>query len=157
VKTLTIAKWLALLLVGLCAWLVYESVYDPHEQDRTMLNASLEQESGASELYNEPPQELDYEKIEQTVKSRQELWGPLVRKKPPPPKKPDMKEKIKGLRVVTVVLSANNEFQVIIKDSNSNTENLYKKGDKIRDLTIDSFTFSEVVLSYGGERINLPF
>ncbi len=159
-KTFGAAKCLAAIAVLLGVWLVYELANDPYELERTKLLASLEDGgSGSGEQDEESLRELDYAQVLGKIGSEGRLWGRLVGKKPPapkPPKKPDLKEMIRGLKVLTV-LSANNEIQVIISDSRRRREDIYKKGDKIRKLTIDGFTSDAVALSYKGETIKLPF
>ena len=157
-KTFGAAKWFAAIAVLLGAWLVYELANDPYELKRTKLLASLE-DGGSGEQGEESLRELDYAQVLGKINSEGRLWGRLVGKKPPapkPPKKPDLKEMITGLKVLTV-LSANNEIQVIISDSRRRREDIYKKGDKIRKLTIDGFASDAVVLSHKGETIKLPF
>ena len=157
-KTFGAARCLAAIAVLLGAWLVYELANDPYELERTKLLASLE-DGDSGEQNEESLRELDYAQVLGKINSEGRLWGRLVGKKPPapkPPKKPNLKEMIKGLKVLTV-LSANNEIQVIISDSRRRREDIYKKGDKIRKLTIDGFTSDAVVLSHKGETIKLPF
>ena len=157
-KTFGAARCLAAIAVLLGAWLVYELANDPYELERTKLLASLE-DGGSGEQDEESLRELDYAQVLGKIGSEGRLWGRLVGKKPPapkPPKKPDLKEMIRGLKVLTV-LSANNEIQVIISDSRRRREDIYKKGDKIRKLTIDGFTSDAVVLSHKRETIKLPF
>lgn len=159
-KTFTMAKCLAAIAALLCAWLVHELESDPYESNKQSFLASLEGASdGGGEQDNESLLELDYARVLKTIDGKQRLWQPLVRKKRPPPRppaKPDLKKMIRGLKVLAV-LSTGNEVQAIIMDPRRRTEDVYKKGDKIGDLTIDGFTSTSVKFSHKGQKIELPF
>lgn len=150
------ARYLGLLALALCGWLAYELVSDPYAEQKAAILAPDKNPNPVAASNEEPASDLNYDKIQTTANTKQTLWGLLVREPAAAPPKPDLNRMIQGLSVVTVV-SANNEVQAIIKDVNGNTDQLYKKGDRIREFTIDGFTRSEVILSYQGEKVKLPF
>ena len=156
-RLFSIAKWLGVIVVLLFVWLVYEMVNDPYEDMRETGPPEAEPGEGtAVSAKAEGPAGLDYQRIQKDISSTQRLWEPLVKKPKPAPKKVSLEEKTKGLKVVAAV-SEGNEVKFIIRDANNNTEKIYKKGDKVRDLTLSSFTLTHVILSYGGATIKLPF
>jgi len=151
----SIARWLAGIAVVLCVWLVYELVDDPYRDARTSVITGRGGTTTAVDVA-ESPTPLDYQRIQNDITSTQRLWEPLVKKPEPPPKKVSLEEKIKGLKVVAVV-SEGDQVKFIINDATNKTEKVYKKGDKVRDLTLSSFTYTYIILSFGGESIKVPF
>ena len=151
-RVFSAAKWLVVVVLLLGTWLVYELVNDPYEQRKSAALANRIDPAPGGADRTELPVGLDYESIQQVVNSNRRLWGPLVEKPKPPPKKPNLGAMIKGLEVVTV-LSENNELRCIIKDKGTHT--VCKKGDKVRELTVDAVTPTHIVLSYQGETIKL--
>jgi hypothetical protein len=141
-----------MVVVLLGAWLVYELMNDPYEERKSAALAHRTDAVPDQLAPTELPAGLDYESIQRVINTNQRLWGPLVQKPKPPPEKPNLEAMIKGLEVVTV-LSENNELKCIIKDKNTHT--VCKKGDTVRELTIDSVTPTHVVLSYKGQTIKL--
>ena len=154
---LSIARWLGIVVVLLGVWLIYEMANDPYESVRTAAVAKPAPGGGGDDLtVAEPPTGLDYEEIQKVIEGNKRLWEPLVKKPKPPPKKASLEDKIKGLKVVAAI-SEGDQIKFIIKDQTNNTERVYEKGDKVRDLTLSSFTFNHIVLSYGGETIKMPY
>ena len=155
-----VAKWLAVIAGVLAAWLVYELANDPYEFKKEKLLASIENvHSESSGQDEETARKVDYGQILKKMKSENRLWRPLVKKKPRPkprPKKPNLKQMIAGLKVLTVI-SAEGQVQVIVRDSRRRTQDVYKKGDRLRQLRVDRFTSNGVILSYKGYTIKLPF
>jgi hypothetical protein len=141
--------------------LVYELATDPYEPERARLLASLNDGDILEDAQGEEPvQELPHEQILAEISSDPGRWGPLIKRPPrvaPPPKPPDLKQEIQGLTVLTVVSGANNEMQAIIRDATRRTEDIYKKGDIIRKLTVDEVASDGVVLSLEKHTIKLPF
>jgi len=152
-RLFAIARWLGGVVVLLGGWLIYELVNDPYED----VNGPPERGAGTGLLTVAPlPAELDYERIQKEIEDNQRLWEPLVKKPKAAPKKVSLKDKIKGLKVLAVI-SEGDRVKFIIKDPANNTEKIYQKGDKVRDLTLSSFTYSHIILSFGGETIKLSF
>jgi|GEM_PF-2912499 len=156
-RLLSIARWLGIVVVLLGVWLIYEMANDPYESVRTAAPAKLAAGGGAGGLaVAEPPTELDYKEIQKDIEGNQRLWEPLVKKPKPPPQKTSLDQKIKGLKVVAAI-SEGDQVKFIIQDQTNNTERVYEKGDKVRDLILSSFTFNHIVLSYGGETIKVSY
>lgn len=152
-RLFSIARWLGIIVVLLGVWLIYELVNDPYEN----VNGPPERGPGTGLLTVAPlPAELDYEVIQKGIEDNQRLWEPLVKKPKPAPKKVSLEQKIKGLRVLAAI-SEGDQVKFIIKDPANNTEKIYEKGDKVRDLTLSSFTYRHIVLSFGGETVKLPY
>jgi hypothetical protein len=153
-------KWLAAIAVILCAWLAYELTTDPYAPERDRVLALLESEASHSPgETDESERDLDYEPIIRTI-SIKPLWPSLVRpprRAPRPKPKPNLEQMTRGLKVLTVISGANDDVQAIINDSRKRSQEIYKKGDKVRELTVDSFVSDGVILSYEGETIKLPF
>jgi len=155
-RLFSMAKWLGIVVILLFVWLVYEMVNDPYEDMREAGPPEADPGEGtAVSGQAEGSTGLDYEGIQENIEGAQRLWEPLVKKPKPPPKKISMEEKVKGLKVVAAV-SEGDEVKFIIRDAKDNTEKLYKKGGKVRDLTLSSFTLTHVILSFGGESIKMP-
>ncbi len=142
-------KWLIAVVVLLGVWLVYELINDPYESSKT---ETANPPAAREPVRPEMPAELDYKSIQQVISNNQRLWGPLVQKPKPPAPPPNLNEMTKGLQVVAIV-SENFDLKCIIKDTNTHT--VYKKGDTVRELTIDAVTPTHVVLSYKGQTIKL--
>jgi hypothetical protein len=156
-ELLSIARWLGIVVVLLGVWLIYEMANDPYESVRTAALAKpAAGGDGGGLAVAEPPAELDYEEIQKDIEGNQRLWEPLVKKPKAAPKKVSLEQKIKGLRVVAAI-SEGDQVKFIIQDQTNNTERIYEKGDKVRDLTFSSFTFTHIVLSYGGETIKIRY
>ena len=156
-KLFSIARWLGIVVVVLGVWLVYELANDPYESVRETGLAKPAPGGDAGGLaVAKPPTELDYEEIQKDIEGNQRLWEPLIKKPKPPPEKINLEEKIKGLKVVAAI-SEGGQVRFIIQDTTNKTERVYEKGDKVRDLTLSSFTFTHIVLSYGGETIKMPY
>ncbi len=156
-RLLSVAKWLGIVVVLLGVWLIYELANDPYASLRTAALAKPAPAVGEGNLgVPEPPTGLDYNEIQKVIGGNQRLWEPLVKKPKPPPQKVSLEEKIKGLRVVAAI-SEGDQVKFIIQDQTNNTERVYEKGDKVRDLTLSSFTFNHIILSYGGETIKVPY
>jgi len=148
-KIYVIPKWLMALVVLLGVWLVYELINDPYQG----MKAAPPNPPGSGEVArSETPAGLDYKTIQQVISGNQRLWMPLVQKPKRSPPPPDLKKMADGLQVVAIV-SENDELKCIIKDKNTHT--VYKKGDTVRQLTIDAVTPSHIVLSYKGHTIKL--
>ncbi len=143
---------LAVLLLG---W-VYVITHDPYVEARGEMLALLETEP--EELEELPkPEELDYEGIQARVSGARGVWGPLIKPPPPaPPKPPDLSKEIQGLTVATVIGQVGSDVEVIIRDPKSGTQR-YKKGDKLRNLTIKEFTSTGVVLERDGRTVELKW
>jgi hypothetical protein len=160
-KMVAVAKYLAAAAVLLSVGLVYELASDPYAPERAKLTASLTGSKGGGEpLEEESMKPLPHDKILEKIRSEQSLWRPLVKPKPrpkPKPKPPDLKKLTSGLSVLTVIMGDNNEMQAIIRDSNTRKDNIYKKGDKIRKLTVNAVASDGVVLSLEGRTIKLRF
>ena len=136
-------------------WLVYELVNDPYEQRKSAALANrIDAAPGGVADRTELPAGLDYESIQQVITSKQRLWRPLVQKPKALPKKPNLKSMIQGLEI-RAVLSEGNELKCIIRDKNAQTSTVYKKGDKVRELTLEAVTPTEIILSYKGQTIKL--
>jgi hypothetical protein len=154
-RLFSIARWLACIAVVLCVWLIYELVNDPYENAQPPVPADRGDGTAVVDVA-ESPTPLDYQRIQNDIKSTQRLWEPLVKKPKPPPKKASLEQKIKGLKVVAAI-SEGDQVKFIIRDTTNNTEKVYKKGDKVRDLTLSSFGYTHIVLSFGGETIKVPY
>jgi hypothetical protein len=136
-------------VVLLGIWLVYELIHDPYEKKK----AATPNPPGSGDVARaEPPAGLDYKTIQQVISGNQRLWMPLVQKPKRPPPPPDLTKMTDGLQVIAI-LSENDELKCIIKDKNAHT--VYKKGDRVRELTVDAVTPSHIVLSYKGHTIKL--
>jgi len=145
-----IPKWLMAVVVLLGVWFVYELTHDPYEMKK---EPAQNRPGGSGDVArSETPAGLDYKAIQQVISGNQRLWMPLVKKPKRQPPPPDLKKMTAGLQVVAIV-SENDELKCIIKDKNSHT--VCKKGDTVRELTIDAVTPTHVVLSYKGHKIKL--
>lgn len=152
-----ITRRFAYIGIVLCVWLLWEAANDPYKYLRSADQAELWPENGSGVSASaEIPAELDYETIQKNISGAERLWAPLVKKPAPPPRKINMKEKVKDLKVLAVI-SEGHEVRFIIRDTKSNTQKVYKKGDSVRDLTLTGWSYGYLVLSYKGESIKLSF
>jgi len=140
--------------------LLYELATDPYEPERAKLLASLNDRDSSQDVQEERVQELPHEEILARISGEKSLWRPLIKQPPrpkPPPKPPNLKQMTQGLTVLTVISGENNEMQAIIRDATRRSEDIYKKGDAIRKLTVAEVASDGVVLSLEKHTIKLPF
>jgi hypothetical protein len=155
------AKYLVAVAALLGGLLVYELASDPYEPERARVLASLNDGDSVGDAQEEERvQELPHDQILAQISSDSGRWGPLIKRKPrpaPPPKPPNLKQMTQGLSVLLVTMDENNVMQAIIRDANRRSDDIYKKGDQVRKLTVDEVASDGVVLSLEKHTIKLPF
>jgi hypothetical protein len=154
-------KYLVAVAALLGGLLVYELASDPYEPERAKLLASLNNGDSAGDVQEEERvQELPHDKILANIRGDPGRWGPLIKPKPrpkPAPKPPNLKQMTRGLSVLLITMDENSEMQAIIRDAKRRSDDIYKKGDQIRKLTVNKVASDGVVLSLEKQTIKLPF
>lgn len=145
-------RGLPIIVLILFGYALYEFAAARHD-----INTILKGASPASAAAN--PQETPavdvkpYSYYQQEFNSRDIFESPINKKPEEPNPAPSIPELTKNLRLVGIVLDR--EGEAIIEDLEVKQVFFLRKGDRIRDATIDEIKESKVILTYHDQRVEL--